>query len=128
MIPEAQSKASLSVCQSRIVCIAVVPGARIVRGKNGGGENLNDGIIGKKVKPMKQGSFGHKHKKSLPSDMSDEDDEDFGTGAENIIAFDSSGDEDMHPHFMGKCICHIDTVHTRFFQTYRFKINRDFLF
>lgn len=109
MIPEAQSKASLSVCQSRIACIAVVPGARIVRGKSGGNDlnkipSINDSLMGKKIKlPMKQQhSFGLKHKKSLPSDMSDEDDDEFGTGAENIMAFDSSGDEDdIHSPFIG---------------------------
>ena len=102
MIPEAQSRASLSVCQSRIACISVVPGARIVQGKG----NSNGMNHPEKIKSLKQSSsFGQlKHKKSLPSDMSDDDDDDFGTGAENIIAFDSSGDEDcdVSTPFMGE--------------------------
>jgi len=84
MVPKVQSKASLSVCSARIVCVAVVPGARLISDKNGGVSKMTE---------SSNKSRSLKHKKSFPSDMSDDDDN-FGSGAQSIMAFDSSGDED----------------------------------
>ena len=93
MLPEVQSKASISVCSARIVCIAVVPGARLLSDKRNGGSNKMSSFTGvakkkKSSKDRKQASLS-----SYQMDVSDDDDSN-GTGAENIMAFDSSGDED----------------------------------
>lgn len=101
MIPEAQSKACLSVCSARIVCVAAVPGARLNSDKprtDGDRNNLHS-FSQKKIKSSKSTS-SFKQKKSVPSES---DDDDIGHGAENIIAFDSSDDDDadMGTSFIG---------------------------
>ena len=113
MIPEAQPKACLSVCSARIVCISAVPGTRLVNSKQGSTNNNNNNSnrklqsiheaisnSNKKIKSSKHSPSNLKHKKSFPSES---DDDDIGHGAESIIAFDSSDDDDgdIGGHFMG---------------------------
>ena len=89
MIPEAHSKASLSVCASRIVCVCAVPGGGIM-------DNQPD--IRNMDFPSRSSSRKSKSKhgsiKSKKSAMSDSDnDDDVNHGAQNIIAFDSTDEE-----------------------------------
>lgn len=110
MIPEAQSKACLSVCSARIVCVAAVPGARLNSDKprtDGDRNNLHS-FSQKKIKSSKSTS-SFKQKKSVPSES---DDDDIGHGAENIIAFDSSDDDDadMGTSFIGLSTHFIDML------------------
>ena len=95
MIPGVQSKASLSVCSARIVCIAVIPGGRLKSDKNSNNvSNLPKMDTPKKKKRNKKQAFS--------TDVSDDDD---NSGASAIMAFDSSGDEDEPPisnHYMGE--------------------------
>lgn len=113
MLPEVQSKASISVCSARIVCIAVVPGARLLSDKSNGGTNKMGSFTGfPKKKPSSKDRKGASSS-SYPMDMSDEDDT-YGTGAENIMAFDSDEeDEPMTNNYMGKFIL-------SFFSLYKF--------
>ena len=99
MLPEVQSKASISVCSARIVCIAVVPGARLMSDKSGRAGSNKLGSFTAKKKPLSKGR--KQPSSSSYPDMSDDD----TYAAESIMAFDSSGDEDEpNNHYMGKCL------------------------
>ena len=110
MIPEATVKNSLTVCSTRIVCVSAVPGAKLTNSK-AEKNNLNNtakrmdsnaSLSSKKsAKSSKSSLSSSKHsKKSIPSES---DDDDIAHGAESIIAFDSSDDEDamMGTNFIG---------------------------
>eukprot|EP00111_Clytia_hemisphaerica_P007124 TCONS_00020705-protein len=95
MIPGVQSKASLSVCSARIVCIAVIPGGRLKSDKNSNNVSNLPKISDTPRKKSKR------RKQAFSTDVSDDDD---NSGASAIMAFDSSGDEDDPPmsnHYMG---------------------------
>jgi len=95
MIPIAESKASISVCKSRIVCIAAVPGARVTNDRTNNNNNndiMRNNISRSPPRRIKSSKSSNslKHKKSIHSD----EDDDLGhRGAEQIMAFDSSDDD-----------------------------------
>ena len=98
MVPEAQSKASLSVCSVRILCLAAVPGGRLLN-KQGNLNNHNKVADVMEFNPKKIKSRNRPLKKSLPSES---DDDDPHNNAANIMAFDSSDDEDTESPYIGK--------------------------
>ncbi|XP_065667307.1 MATH and LRR domain-containing protein PFE0570w isoform X2 [Hydra vulgaris] len=96
MVPEAQSKASLSVCSVRILCLAAVPGGRLLnKYRNSSNQSKSNAID---FNPKKIRSRNGSIKKSLPSES---DDDDLHNNAANIMAFDSSDDEEMESPYMG---------------------------
>lgn len=108
LVPEAEPKASLSVCSAKIVCIAAVPGGRIISMKQGNvennsssklnvlGDNISLGKFNNKKSSKISGLNPSKHKKSFELDEED--------NVASIIAFDSSDEDDtgIDSPYMGK--------------------------
>jgi len=108
MVPEAQSRACVTVCSSRIQCIAPVPGSKLISTNKPRSSDSRKVLSANETKSHKKSSKSSKmsspsslkSKKSFPSES---DDDDQAPGPEDIISFDTTDEEDngMDSHFIG---------------------------